>query len=61
MDPLDAVQALIEEVRANRVRTDDLLDMGKEMTALRETLATVTKERDDLQARLDLLRETLAL
>jgi hypothetical protein len=61
LDPLDAVQALIAEVQEFRVRAADFLALGDEVAALRKELAATTQQRDDLQARLELLRETLAL
>ncbi len=61
LDPLGAVQALVAEVQEFRVRAADFLALGDEVAALRKELAATTQQRDDLQARLDLLRETLAL
>lgn len=60
-DPLIAVQALVDEVRQAREDAKSIQNLSDLSTRLTQELATVTKERDDLQARLDLLRETLSL
>ena len=61
VDPLDAVQALIDEVRAGRSRHEDFLAASEEITRLRAELAEVTKDRDHYKAKVEVLREALDL
>lgn len=61
LDPLTAMQALIDEVQASRVRQENFTEASEEIASLRAELAAVTLDRDHYKAKVDVLREALEL
>jgi hypothetical protein len=60
-DPVDAVLALVEEVQRLRIAAAETQALRDQLEWSQGELREMTAERDDLKARLELLRETLNL